>query len=72
MAPHKGPVCAFILVFDTYVSVIGLLGYRICYNFIQTPVRQQGDMLRVRLDQLAYLFVCFVSIGRIPSIPSMP
>ena len=41
-------------------------------HFIQTPVRQQGDMLIVRLDQLTYLFVYFVSIGRIPSIPSMP
>ena len=41
-------------------------------HFIQAPVKQQGDVLKVRLVQLTHLFVLFVSSERIPFIPTMP
>ena len=31
-------------------------------HFIQAPVKQQGDVLIVRLVQLTHLFVLFVSL----------
>ena len=32
-------------------------------HFIQAPVKQQGDVLIVRLVQLTHLLVLFISLG---------